>query len=69
MNLDRILEKIAVQNGVSVSQIRRDIQEALDEGWNSNDKNVREYWQKIPSKDKKPTLEEVILYIVAECIK
>lgn len=64
MNLNKILEQIAMQNGVSVSQFRQDIQEALDEGWNSSDENVKEYWHKIPTKHEKPTFEEIILYII-----
>ena len=69
MNLNRIFKQIAVKNGVSVSQVRRDIQEALDKGWNSSDEKVKAYWRKIPTKHEKPTLEEVILYIMTECMK
>lgn len=67
MNLNKILEGIAIKNGVSAAQVRQDIQEALDEGWNSSNEKVRAYWRKIPTKHKKPTLEEVILYIITEC--
>ncbi len=69
MNLDKIFERIASQNGVSVGQIRQDIQKSLDEGWNSSDEKVKAYWRKIPTKHIKPTVEEVILYIVTECTK
>ena len=64
MNIQNILEKIAMQNGVSVDQVRQDIQEALDYGWNSTYKNVQAYWLKIPTKHGKPTLEEVLVYII-----
>lgn len=69
MNLNKILKQIAIKNGVSVSQVRRDIQAALDEGWNSSDEKVKAYWRKIPAKHEKPTLEEVILFMMTECIK
>ena len=69
MKLNEIFKQIAVKNGVSVKQVHQDIQEAFDEGWNSSDEKVWEYWHKIPTKHKKPTLEEVILYIVTECTK
>ncbi len=69
MNINSILKQIAVKNGVSVAQVRQDIQAALDEGWNSSDEKVRAYWRKIPTKHEKPTLEEVILFLIAECIK
>lgn len=69
MNLNRIFKQIAAKNGVSVAQVRQDIQEAIDEGWNSSDKKVREYWSTIPTKHEKPTLEEVISFMVSECMK
>lgn len=69
MNINKIFKQIAAKNGVSVLQVRRDIQAALDEGWNSNDEKVRAYWRKIPAKHKKPTLEEVILYIISESMR
>ena len=69
MNLNKILKQIAIKNGVSVAQVRLDIQEAFDEGWNNSDKKVQAFWRKIPTKHKKPTLEEVILYMVTECTK
>ena len=69
MNLNKILKEIAVKNGISVAEVRQDIQKALDEGWNSNDEKVKAYWRKIPTKHEKPTLEEVILFMVAECMK
>ena len=69
MNLNRIFKQIAAKNGVSVAKVRQDIQEAIDEGWNSSDKKVREYWGTIPAKHEKPTLEEVISFMVSECMK
>lgn len=69
MNLNRIFKQIAAKNGVSVAKVRQDIQEAIDEGWNSSDKKVREYWSTIPAKHEKPTLEEVISFMVSECMK
>lgn len=32
MKIDRVLEKIAMQNGVSVAEVRSEIQHAIDEG-------------------------------------
>lgn len=64
MNLKRILEKIALQNGVSVAQVRCEIQKVLDEGWNSEGETIQSNWRKIPTKHKKPTMEEVIAYII-----
>lgn len=69
MNLNKKLREIAAKNGVSVTQVRRNIQSALDEGWNSSDEKVRAYWHKIPTKYEKPTLEEVIRFIVSNNAK
>lgn len=63
MDIKKILEIIALQNNVSIDQIRQDIQDALDIGWNSNDERVQAHWRRIPTKHRKPTLEEVVLYI------
>lgn len=63
MKAKKAVIQVAVQNGVSVAEVRRDIQEALDEGWNNPDPQVQEYWRSIPSKHEKPTIEEIIEYI------
>ena len=62
MKVNKALIHIAVAHVTSVTEVRRDIQKALDEGWNNSDPKVQEYWRKIPSKHEKPTLEEVIIY-------
>ena len=64
MNINKILKEIADKNNVSVEEVRNDIQEALDCGWNSKDEKVQGHWRKIPTNYEKPTLEEVILYII-----
>lgn len=69
MKVNKALIQIAAAHGVSVSEVRCDIQKALDEGWNSPDTNVHDYWRKIPSKHEKPTLEEVIKFMAKEASK
>ena len=64
MKINKVLMRIATENKISVGEVRRYIQEALDEGWNNPDPMIQEYWRKIPSKCEKPTLEEVIDFIV-----
>lgn len=64
MKLNKILQKIALENGVSVAEVRKDIQEALDLGWNNPDPKVQEYWKSIPCRGKMPKLEEVIKHIL-----
>jgi len=59
----KTLELIALVHGVSTAEVRKEIRLALDTGWESPDPAVQAYWAKIPRKGKKPTLEEVILYM------
>jgi hypothetical protein len=66
MKVNKTLIQIAATYGVSVADVRRDIQEALDEGWNNPDPEVHEYWRKIPSRSEKPTIEEVITFMTRE---
>lgn len=68
MNVKNALQAIADREGVSISEVRKEIQAAIDEGMKSTDKSVQEYWSKIPRKGMKPTPEEVINYI-AKSIK
>ena len=66
MKVNKALIHIAVAHVTSVTEVRRDIQKALDEGWNNSDPKVQEYWRKIPSKHDKPNLEEVIQFMTEE---
>ena len=66
MKVNKALIHIAAAHGTSVTEVRRDIQSALDAGWNNPDPKVREYWRKIPSRHEKPTLEEVIKFMAKE---
>ncbi len=61
--VQKILEMVAAANGVSVMEVRRDMQEALDEGMKSEDPEVQEYWKSIPCRGEKPTLEETIVFL------
>lgn len=62
------IEQIADREGVSVSEVRREIQAAIDEGMKSKDKSVQAYWSRVPRKGTIPTPEEVIDFI-AKSIK
>lgn len=66
MDVNEILIRMAAENGLSVSEVRRDIQSVLDDGWNSPDQNVREYWHRIHCSGEKPTIEEVIVFMDKE---
>ena len=55
----RAFEKIAKKEGISVDEVRCEIQKAIDDAMQSDDPAVQAYW-------KKPTPEEVVLYIAKQ---
>ena len=56
-------EKIAREEGISVDEVRCEIQKAIDDAMQSDDPAVQAYWKKIKYKGEKTTPEEVVLYI------
>lgn len=66
MKTKKILLQIAENNGVGVIEVRRNIEEAIEIGWNNPDPKVQAYWKQIPCKKAKPTLDEVVEYLSKE---
>lgn len=62
----KAFEKIARKEGISVDEVRREIQKAIDDAMQSDDPAVQAYWKKIKCKGEKPTPEEVVLYIAKQ---
>lgn len=62
----RAFEKIARKEGISVDEVRQEIQKAIDDAMQSDDPAVQAYWRKIKFKGKKPMPEEVVLYIAKQ---
>lgn len=60
---DRILKKIAAQNGVTVSEVRREIELALKAGMDNPDPAVREKWNSISTDGQLPSPEEALSYL------
>ena len=63
MKAKSAIKQIADREGISVSEVRKEIQAAIDEGMKSTHKSVQAYWSRIPRKGTKPTPEEVINFI------
>lgn len=59
---ETILNRIAIKEGVSVENIRREMQIAIDIGYNNPNIEVQKEWSKVPYKAERPTLEEFIDY-------
>jgi hypothetical protein len=59
----KVFEKIAVREGISVTEVREEIQRAIDIGMLSSDPTVQGKWSKMHCRGEKPTPEEVVLYL------
>ena len=68
MNFNRIIRKIAKQQGVSPKEIKTDMQEAVKFSMYSTDKTAKEFWKNFYSKHKKPTVANFITEI-ADIVK
>lgn len=65
MSMRRILRKIARENGVSLAEVRTDMQEAIHTAYQNppNDGGVTAaYQRRVPCKGEVPTPEELIHY-------
>lgn len=65
-DITKVFEEIATREGVSVAEIREEIQKAIDAGLESPDPAVQQRWSKMPCKGDKPTPEDVIAYVVGQ---
>ena len=61
--VERSLKKIAKQYGVSVEEVRRDINLAAITAKENPDPKIQAFWDSIPSKSDNPTPEEVVAHI------
>ncbi|MDE5740959.1 MAG: hypothetical protein K2H90_00755 [Oscillospiraceae bacterium] len=68
MKAQKAISMIAAENGVTVKEVREEIQKAIDEGMKSTDPKAMELWKNCPKKGDKPTPEELIEYI-SEIVK
>lgn len=60
MKPQNALEIVAAKEGISVEEVRREVQLAIDEAMKNPDPKIQAEWRKIPKKGKKPTPEEVV---------
>lgn len=69
MKMKKVLREVARANGVSVKEVREEIQKAIDEAWKTppNDGGVTAaYQKKVPCRGEIPTPEELIHYMAGE---
>lgn len=57
----RILEQIAKEHGSTPEEVYREMQIAIDAGFDNPDPKVQETWKGIPFKGDRPTPEELVM--------
>ena len=65
-NTEAALRKVAEENGVSVEEVRREIQAIIDDLYNSDDPEITNKWHSITETGQKPTVEQMIEYLTAK---
>lgn len=61
--VQKALKKIAKKEGISVAEVKHEIEVAIAFGQSNPDKQIQQRWEEVPSKGKMPTAEEVILQL------
>lgn len=69
VGMRKIYREIAKQNGVSVKEVKQEIQKMIEDAWGNppNDGGVIEAYQRqVPCKGEIPTPDELIRYVAAK---
>lgn len=72
MRMKKILEQIAREHGVTVKEVREEMQKAITEAWMNPPEDggvTAAYQRRVPCKGAIPTPEELIRYAAAEIQK
>ena len=59
----KAIEQVALKNGISVAEARREIELAIDAAIANPDPKAQEFWDKYIKDGRKPTPEEFIVYM------
>ncbi len=60
---EKAIEQIAFEHGVTVYEIRKQIDIAMINGLVSDDPKIKVFWQNVPRVGEYPTPEELIVYL------
>ncbi len=61
-----VLNRIARREGIDTESVYKEIEYAMEIGMNNTDPNVRAMWSSIPCKGDKPTVDELIVWILSQ---
>ena len=59
----KAIERVAIKNGVSVAEVRREMELAIDEAISSPEPAARSFWEPYIKSGTKPTPEEFIAIV------
>lgn len=66
--IKRSLASVAKQNGVSVDEVKREIQKAIDIGMANSDRHIQAFWNSILREGERATPEEAISFFSKEMV-
>ena len=72
MRMRKILKQVARENGVTVKEVREEMQKAINEAWQNPPRDggvTAAYQRRVPCRGTIPTPEELIRYAAAEIKK
>ncbi len=71
MSNRKILKKIAKENGISLAELKREMQAALDYAYRNSENNaaITTYQKRVPRKGEVPTPEEFLSFAAGEMNK
>lgn len=64
--MEEILKQIALENGTTVSSVKREIEFAIHEAMNSPQSSATGFWDELTNDGKEPSVETVIAAIVLQ---
>ena len=67
-NMEEILKQIALENGTTVSSVKREIEFAIHEAMNSPQSRATGFWNELSYDGKEPSVETVIAALVSQVI-
>ena len=69
LSAEQALQKVALNNGTTVEDVKKEISLAIFAGMSNPDPNVQAMWKDIPHAGEFPTPEEMITYITERVIE
>lgn len=66
---NKVIDAIGKGEGISSKEVEKEIQIAIDSGFDNPDAAIRAEWAKVPYKGERPTPQEVIEYLCKELKK